>query len=88
MVVDSQEAGSLSHNRNNIHVYSNSWGPYDDGYTVQGPGLLLNEAFINGVDQVLRIKLMYIKSVKLVLSRRLTKITSVHVMYCTIVVVN
>ena len=52
-VVDSQEAASLNHLYNKIHVYSNSWGPSDDGYTVYGPGRLVKDAFINGVNKVL-----------------------------------
>ena len=32
-----QEAGALSHNRNNIHIYSNSWGPPDYGTVASRP---------------------------------------------------
>jgi len=38
---DSDEAGALSHNRQTIDIYSNSWGPYDDGQRVEGPGPLM-----------------------------------------------
>ncbi len=54
-VVDSQEASSLSHNWNTIDIYSNSWGPPDDGYTAMGPGPLAMEAFSQGANQVLYI---------------------------------
>ena len=32
-----------------IDIYSASWGPEDDGKTVDGPGPLAKKAFINGV---------------------------------------
>ena len=38
---DSDEAGALSHNRQTIDIYSNSWGPYDDGRRIEGPGPLM-----------------------------------------------
>ena len=63
--VDSQEAGSLSHNRDNIHIYSNSWGPSDYGTVVLGPGPLLEQAFEEGVNEVshrIIIKLKYLVS--------------------------
>ncbi|KAL5493438.1 hypothetical protein EMCRGX_G014620 [Ephydatia muelleri] len=44
---DIQEANALSHLNNDIHIYSNSWGPTDDGMTVQGPGTVLQMAFQN-----------------------------------------
>ena len=47
-VTDAQEAGSLSHNRDNIDIYSNSWGPYDDGTTASGPETLTTRAFKEG----------------------------------------
>lgn len=30
------------------HIYSNSWGPNDDGKTVDGPGRLFKKALIDG----------------------------------------
>ena len=49
---DVQEATALSYKNNVIQIYSNSWGPDDDGMTVSGPGLLLNMAFQNSVMSV------------------------------------
>ena len=49
---DAQDAGALSHNRNNIDIYSNSWGPPDDGYTVGGPGPRTRQAFMEGATEV------------------------------------
>jgi proprotein convertase subtilisin/kexin type 5 len=36
-------------NPDHIHIYSASWGPEDDGKTVDGPGPLAKRAFLNGV---------------------------------------
>ena len=48
MVNDAVEARSLSLNPSHIDIYSASWGPEDDGKTVDGPGPLAKQAFING----------------------------------------
>ena len=42
---DSNEADALSHNRQLIDIYSNSWGPADNGYTLEAPGPLMLAAF-------------------------------------------
>ena len=39
-VTDAVEARSLGLNNQHIHIYSASWGPDDDGKTVDGPGRL------------------------------------------------
>lgn len=51
-VTDAVEARSLGLNPNHIHIYSASWGPEDDGKTVDGPARLAEEAFFRGVNQV------------------------------------
>ncbi|XP_045656127.1 proprotein convertase subtilisin/kexin type 4 isoform X9 [Ursus americanus] len=48
-VTDVLEAQSLSLRPQHIHIYSASWGPEDDGRTVDGPGVLTREAFRRGV---------------------------------------
>ncbi|VVC39282.1 Peptidase S8, pro-domain,Peptidase S8, subtilisin-related,Peptidase S8, subtilisin, Ser-active [Cinara cedri] len=50
-VTDAVEARSLSLNPQHIHVYSASWGPDDDGKTVDGPGELATRAFIEGISK-------------------------------------
>ncbi|XP_058138156.1 proprotein convertase subtilisin/kexin type 4 isoform X3 [Dasypus novemcinctus] len=50
-VTDVIEAQSLSLRPQHIHIYSASWGPEDDGRTVDGPGVLTREAFRRGVTQ-------------------------------------
>jgi len=42
---DLLEASALSYQRNITDIYSNSWGPSDDGVTLAGPGPLLLAAF-------------------------------------------
>lgn len=49
VVNDAVEARALSLNTNHIDIYSASWGPEDDGRTVDGPGPLAKRAFLNGV---------------------------------------
>ncbi|XP_042893586.1 furin-like protease 2, partial [Penaeus japonicus] len=48
-VNDAVEARAISLNPSHIDIYSASWGPEDDGKTVDGPGPLAKRAFINGV---------------------------------------
>jgi len=48
-VSDAVEARSLSFNPDHVDIYSSSWGPNDDGKTVDGPGRLATRAFINGI---------------------------------------
>ncbi|XP_013360512.1 PREDICTED: proprotein convertase subtilisin/kexin type 4 [Chinchilla lanigera] len=48
-ITDVIEAQSLSLQPQHIHIYSASWGPSDDGRTVDGPGILTHEAFRRGV---------------------------------------
>lgn len=47
-VTDAVEGQSLSLNPQKIDIYSSSWGPDDDGKTVDGPGHLAYEAFTKG----------------------------------------
>ncbi|XP_050402509.1 furin-like protease kpc-1 isoform X1 [Patella vulgata] len=48
-VTDSVEAQSLSLNPQHIDIYSASWGPDDDGRTVDGPATLARKAFYDGI---------------------------------------
>lgn len=52
-VNDAVEARALSLNPDHIDIYSASWGPEDDGKTVDGPGPLAKRAFINGIMKVI-----------------------------------
>lgn len=48
-VTDAVEAASLGLKPQHIDIYSASWGPDDDGKTVDGPGEMATKAFIDGV---------------------------------------
>ncbi len=43
-VTDSQEAAALAYHLQDIDIYSNSWGPFDDGFTLEAPGPLTQAA--------------------------------------------
>ena len=49
---DIAEARALSHGNDIIDIYSNSWGPLDEGFIVQGPGRLAKRTFKEGVQEV------------------------------------
>ena len=51
-VTDAVEAKSLSLNPQHIDVYSASWGPDDDGRTVDGPAAMARKAFEDGIKKV------------------------------------
>ena len=46
---DQQEADGLTHRLQDIDIYSNSWGPNDDGLTLEAPGPLTRAALANAV---------------------------------------
>lgn len=52
-VTDAVEASSLSLAPQHIEIYSASWGPDDDGRTVDGPAQLAKKAFIDGITKVM-----------------------------------
>lgn len=49
---DASEASSLGYMTQDIHVYNNSWGPFDTGVVLEGPGPLtlaqMNDSAVNG----------------------------------------
>lgn len=52
IVTDAIEASSIGFNANHVDIYSASWGPNDDGKTVEGPGRLAQKAFEYGIKNV------------------------------------
>lgn len=54
-MTDVIEASSISHMPQLIDIYSASWGPTDDGKTVDGPRELTLQAMADGVNKVLYI---------------------------------
>jgi len=67
-VTDAVEAQSISLNPQHIDIYSASWGPDDDGRTVDGPGVLAKKAFLDGIMQVDRAELLLQQNRLLLLS--------------------
>ena len=49
---DASEARALGYKNNVIDIYSNSWGPYDNGFTVDGPGPLTSAVMERGAREV------------------------------------
>jgi proprotein convertase subtilisin/kexin type 1 len=52
MVNDRVEGTALGYAFDKVDIYSVSWGPNDDGETVEGPGRLAQEAIERGIQQV------------------------------------
>jgi len=52
LTTDAVEASALGYKMHHIQVYSNSWGPFDNGFLVEGPGPLLRAVLENGVKKV------------------------------------
>ena len=44
-LTDSKEANAITHLSQSIDIYSNSWGPSDNGYTLEAPGPLMLAGF-------------------------------------------
>ncbi|MBN3326312.1 NEC1 convertase, partial [Atractosteus spatula] len=51
IVTDAIEASSIGFNPEHVDIYSASWGPNDDGKTVEGPGRLAQKAFEYGIQK-------------------------------------
>ncbi len=49
---DATEARMLSHESGYTQVYSNSWGPGDIGFIVEGPGVLARRTLETAIAQV------------------------------------
>ena len=50
-VMDSTEGEAIAFNHKYVDIYSASWGPNDDGQTVEGPGKLATKAFELGIKE-------------------------------------
>ncbi|KAI6217858.1 Peptidase S8 S53 and Proprotein convertase domain containing protein [Aphelenchoides fujianensis] len=50
-MTDLIEANSMGYEPNKIHIYSASWGPTDDGKTVDGPRNATMRAIVKGVNE-------------------------------------
>ena len=49
---DSQEANALGHENDYIKIYSNSWGPSDFGFIIDGPEYYTKSTLSTGVTSV------------------------------------
>ena len=49
---DSQEASALGYKNDYIMIYSNSWGPSDFGFKIDGPESFVKTTFSNAVTSV------------------------------------
>ncbi|KAK2747321.1 pheromone processing endoprotease [Myotisia sp. PD_48] len=50
-VTDEDEAAAVNYKFQDNHIYSCSWGPLDDGATMDAPGLLVRKAMVNGIQK-------------------------------------
>ena len=50
-ISDTIEGMALSFALDKVDIFSSSWGPTDDGATVEGPGKLASEALVKGVTE-------------------------------------
>lgn len=51
-ITDELEARALLYQNDYIDIYSASWGPHDDGATMEGPGSAARRALEQGVKLV------------------------------------
>ncbi|KAI1751877.1 peptidase S8/S53 domain-containing protein [Xylaria castorea] len=50
-ISDADEAASLNYDYQHNQIYSCSWGPPDDGRSMDAPGILIKKAMLNGVQK-------------------------------------
>ncbi|KAF9246400.1 peptidase S8/S53 domain-containing protein [Melanogaster broomeanus] len=48
-ITDVDEAAALNYGYQDVSVFSCSWGPPDDGRSMEGPGYIIQKAFLNGI---------------------------------------
>ncbi|KAJ7358833.1 hypothetical protein OS493_020668 [Desmophyllum pertusum] len=52
---DATESAALLHKIEMVDIYSNSWGPGEGGWEVEGPGVLTSRALRIGTEKVLKV---------------------------------
>lgn len=55
-LTDMIEAMAIGFNHKYIDIYSASWGPVDNGQTLDGPGKMATKAFEKGIQEVRKAK--------------------------------
>ena len=48
-ITDVDEAAALNYNYQNTSIYSCSWGPPDDGKSMESPSYIIESAIVNGI---------------------------------------
>ncbi|ESK94198.1 kex protein [Moniliophthora roreri MCA 2997] len=49
-ISDADEAAALNYGFQNVSIYSCSWGPPDNGQSMEGPSQLIQQAVLNGIN--------------------------------------
>ncbi|KAL5606406.1 hypothetical protein BROUX41_002823 [Berkeleyomyces rouxiae] len=49
MISDADEAVAMTYDYEHNHIYSCSWGPPDDGRSMEAPGVLIRQAMLKGI---------------------------------------
>ncbi|KAF9473769.1 hypothetical protein BDN70DRAFT_885532 [Pholiota conissans] len=49
-ITDADEAAALNYGFQNVSIYSCSWGPPDNGQSMEGPNYLIQKAVVNGIN--------------------------------------
>ncbi|KAJ7583085.1 peptidase S8/S53 domain-containing protein [Mycena floridula] len=50
-ITDVDEAAALNYGYQNVQIYSCSWGPPDNGQSMEGPSGLIQKAVVNGINK-------------------------------------
>ncbi|KAF9078368.1 peptidase S8/S53 domain-containing protein [Rhodocollybia butyracea] len=50
-ITDADEASALNQGFDEVSIYSCSWGPTDDGRTMDGPDYIIRKAMLNGINR-------------------------------------
>ncbi|CCL99995.1 uncharacterized protein FIBRA_02020 [Fibroporia radiculosa] len=50
-ISDVDESAALNYDYQNTSIYSCSWGPPDDGKSMEGPGYMIRKAIVNGIQK-------------------------------------
>lgn len=51
VITDADEAIALNYGYQDNHIYSCSWGPPDDGKSMEAPGILIKKAILKGIEE-------------------------------------
>lgn len=51
LISDADEAIAMNYAYQDNHIYSCSWGPPDDGRSMEGPGILIRRAMLEGIQK-------------------------------------